>query len=306
MFDYKGETCPYCEKVFHAGDDISVCPECGTPHHKECYAEEGRCANAPRHAEGFDWQTEHAAASAKNVAVICPHCGRAVPGGSKFCNFCGTSFEHDTPAAFADREETNQVSLIFGSRDEAENDSNKINGKEFDGIPVADWLKYIGRNAGRYLGFFNYQDRTGRKTSFTLSAALFPSIYFLYRKMWWWAAAAAAFSFAFYLPTIALYLNSAGFNLGFDPNFLQTAETYLSYVSLGVSLLWGMFAMYFYRHSAARRIRRIKSHSDSEQAYQLRLARVSGPSLLAAIMPFAFLLFGMMILNLLGLNILSI
>ena len=35
--------CPVCEKKFENGDDIVVCPECGTPHHRECYDSLGRC-----------------------------------------------------------------------------------------------------------------------------------------------------------------------------------------------------------------------------------------------------------------------
>lgn len=29
--------CPVCDKQFKKGDDIVVCPECGAPHHRECY-----------------------------------------------------------------------------------------------------------------------------------------------------------------------------------------------------------------------------------------------------------------------------
>ena len=29
--------CPVCDKQFKKGDDVVVCPECGAPHHRECY-----------------------------------------------------------------------------------------------------------------------------------------------------------------------------------------------------------------------------------------------------------------------------
>lgn len=35
--DYRGQHCPICGKEFCDGDDIVVCPECGTPYHRECY-----------------------------------------------------------------------------------------------------------------------------------------------------------------------------------------------------------------------------------------------------------------------------
>ena len=41
--DYIGEICPVCGKSFTADDDIVVCPDCGTPHHRECYKTENKC-----------------------------------------------------------------------------------------------------------------------------------------------------------------------------------------------------------------------------------------------------------------------
>jgi TM2 domain-containing membrane protein YozV len=44
--------CPYCRTPFEAEDEIKVCDACATPHHADCYAENGGCtvfgcANAP-------------------------------------------------------------------------------------------------------------------------------------------------------------------------------------------------------------------------------------------------------------------
>ena len=41
---YTGVHCPVCDKKFTDEDDIVVCPVCGTPHHRACYQQEGRCA----------------------------------------------------------------------------------------------------------------------------------------------------------------------------------------------------------------------------------------------------------------------
>ena len=35
-------TCPVCQKRFVLGDDVVVCPECGAPHHRECFEQNGR------------------------------------------------------------------------------------------------------------------------------------------------------------------------------------------------------------------------------------------------------------------------
>lgn len=35
--------CPYCRTPVEAGDATTTCEGCGTPHHSECYAENGGC-----------------------------------------------------------------------------------------------------------------------------------------------------------------------------------------------------------------------------------------------------------------------
>ncbi len=51
--NYKGVECPVCKKRFDEKDDIVVCPDCGTPHHRECYFSLSHCANEDRHSDGF-------------------------------------------------------------------------------------------------------------------------------------------------------------------------------------------------------------------------------------------------------------
>ena len=55
MNDYVGCVCSVCNKPFAAGDDIVVCPECGTP-----------------------------------TEAKCPNCGAKLPANSKFCPECGS------------------------------------------------------------------------------------------------------------------------------------------------------------------------------------------------------------------------
>ncbi len=56
-FRFLNEKCPVCNKTFQSNDDIVVCPECGTPHHRECYKENTKCANHKKHNESFRWES---------------------------------------------------------------------------------------------------------------------------------------------------------------------------------------------------------------------------------------------------------
>ena len=48
--------CPVCEKRFINGDDVVVCPECGAPHHRECFEQLGHCFYEDRHSPGFSFE----------------------------------------------------------------------------------------------------------------------------------------------------------------------------------------------------------------------------------------------------------
>ncbi len=52
--DYINKFCPACSNNFTEDDDIVVCPECGTPHHRECYLKEGKCFNFKSHGKQDD------------------------------------------------------------------------------------------------------------------------------------------------------------------------------------------------------------------------------------------------------------
>ncbi|MGN1195963.1 MAG: RING finger protein, partial [Acutalibacteraceae bacterium] len=57
---YENLICPGCGEVFKEGDDVVVCPECGTPQHRQCYEKNGGCVNAALHEQGFVWKDERA------------------------------------------------------------------------------------------------------------------------------------------------------------------------------------------------------------------------------------------------------
>ncbi|MBP3559631.1 MAG: DUF2628 domain-containing protein [Clostridia bacterium] len=47
--DFNKYSCPLCGQAFNDTDDVVVCPDCGTPHHRECWFNNGKCANSERH-----------------------------------------------------------------------------------------------------------------------------------------------------------------------------------------------------------------------------------------------------------------
>ena len=92
MIDYTGTKCPVCGQPFLKGDDIVVCPECGTPYHRACYQKAGSCIFSEKHGTGEVWQAPHVEAPNPDQEAadnICPHCGNHNPHSSLFCSQCG-------------------------------------------------------------------------------------------------------------------------------------------------------------------------------------------------------------------------
>ncbi len=97
MPSYISELCQVCDKQFVDGDDIVVCPECGTPHHRECYAKNGACVNESLHSEGYVWtRSVNDVQSADDTApvVICGVCGAKNSWNDMSCTSCKTPLEY--------------------------------------------------------------------------------------------------------------------------------------------------------------------------------------------------------------------
>ncbi len=305
MFDYTGNNCPYCQKRFTQGDDIAVCPDCGTPHHRACYLEHGACANATKHAQGYDWQAAHVEAkSATPAQTVCPSCGHVVSADSTFCNYCGNQLaQHQqqrlahTPDAPGERPPFAPFMMQQDDEIASPQDylARMVKSKEFDGIPITDWLKYIGNRSAYYLTFFQLQDDTGRKTFFTASAMLFPVLYFLYRKLWVPAMLAFFASLVFGIPSILLGFSELGFITGLNTAFWMSIQNITYVMGLAVNFMWGLYAVRLYRKTSAKRIHSLKVKSATEQEYQGMLERVSGPSMLAVLVPFCIVAILMML-----------
>jgi hypothetical protein len=55
MTDFTGALCPVCKKDFSKERPV-VCPDCGAPYHRACYAEEGECVFTKKHSSEFAWE----------------------------------------------------------------------------------------------------------------------------------------------------------------------------------------------------------------------------------------------------------
>lgn len=199
---FNGMQCVSCKNTFTENDDVVVCPTCGSPHHRDCWLNEGKCANSALHEEGFVWkmpeensekpeekkeapeitETEFRFKNGEK-AILCPYCSTVNYGNDAFCMKCRRPFVQTDSFAPNNGEpeqyQMNNDTLFFyqslgGLRPET----------EIDGIPVLEYADYIGeKKSGRYIRKFATMDRYSRKASFSICAFLFGPIWYFYRKL---------------------------------------------------------------------------------------------------------------------------
>lgn len=199
---YTGETCPVCHAVFTEDDDIVVCPECGTPHHRNCYLENQDCANAARHATDFVWSPAAAETAQTNSAdaqtptdaspfvppaqpdghriVFCPQCGAQNAAEEPVCTECGARLYNMQNQPFSPPVQLPDMS----ARPFYANGTIISPTDTLDGNTVGDTAEYVRLGVDRYIPKFYRLEKTGKKLSWNWAAFLFSPFWFFYRKLY--------------------------------------------------------------------------------------------------------------------------
>ena len=151
---YDNAVCPVCHNPFEEGDDVVFCPECGTPHHRECYSLAGHCANEGLHKSGYSFYEDNK----KNNPA--PETETAPP-----------EKEQPLPAAFPP--------LLQAEIPKSEDFKNEKIGEH----SVGDISAAVRTNFIRFVSVFKRLEE-GRKTSWNWCAFFFGAFYFFFRKMY--------------------------------------------------------------------------------------------------------------------------
>ena len=215
--DYIGYKCPVCDKYFHVGDDVVVCPECGTPHHRECYHSIGRCANEDKHKDGYDYQQDVMNDSTDNNAdtIECKKCGFKNDSDAFFCNKCGNAlFEvKNEPQNQNPQNQQNPQGQPFPSSPFGSNPNVIMfdplagvnpNTDMGDSVTAGEVAKFVKQNTPYFILVFNNIKKFAR-SRFNFSAMIFGGGYLLYRKMYKLGTIITAIQTA--LTILYLYLN---------------------------------------------------------------------------------------------------
>ncbi len=187
--DFNGIKCPVCDVEFKDGDDIVVCPECGTPHHRACYEQENHCFYEDQHSEGFEYGSH---SEAKSDVMLCPRCGSENPKDSFYCSKCGCPLNFT--AQQNTYQNTGQTASPFGFQS-AFDPMGGVNPEEDmgDGVTAGELSKFVGTSTPYFMRVFS-RIKVFARSKFSLAGFLLGGWYLLYRKMYKLGAALTSVS----------------------------------------------------------------------------------------------------------------
>ena len=161
--NYLNYKCPVCNNQFKEDDDVVVCPDCGTPHHRECYIENGKCINRDKHGTKEPIQVEFVEVEEKEIS-------------EEITDFSNTETNENK------KESAEQV--VQEILEEINNNKDySLNGKHISFYEAA-----IGKNQKFYIPHFMVMDKTKKAVSWNVAAFFVPLAWSLYRKMYKFAA----------------------------------------------------------------------------------------------------------------------
>lgn len=297
MGKYDGCKCLSCGLEFTGFDDIVVCPECGTPYHRDCYEKEGKCINTELHESGASWSREGPAAAEQETSgepVRCFRCGLENPPEGLFCKRCGmplrSSFRNEPRPFNEGQSEQNagQSSGAAGFNPYANPNAMRFDqDSDIDGVKLGDLARFVGKNQFSYLASFIRFGKFGSKISLNFSALLFPQYYFFYRKMTLIGIIYMVLTLALSIPTIML-LSAAGYlpSISFvtesyiKSNAFFTLRNISSTLLMVMQCLSAIFANYWYYKTARRNIQQARSQDGAdEEVVKDTIAKKGGVSL---------------------------
>ena len=274
MFNFENQVCDVCGKPFDKGSDVVVCPECGTPHHRDCWNNLGHCVNRDKHESGYEWKP--VVHEPNPDEIKCPNCGSIMPKDTKFCENCGHAMKQSSEP------EMTVVKAPYGmDDDEVRARVERELAGNIDGIPYKDIAIYMGPNAQYYVYKFKRMDDNPNYHPFNWTAFFFTPIWYLFRKMWKLALMAAVVNFCLNIPSLIVMAVQMGQLSASSPLVFKGIETVITVtpiLAMAFNLVMGFAAVPLYRKTTVKHLKEMRDKAPDLDAYYRELVRQAGPS----------------------------
>ncbi|HIR02560.1 MAG: RING finger protein [Acutalibacteraceae bacterium] len=321
--DYTGYTCPVCHEKFKNGEDIVVCPDCGTPHHRVCYAQNGSCANAAKHGKDYTWgEPKTSSAQEEDTQMVaCARCGSKNNKQALFCSRCGMPLTEQSKQHPGQQPQGVPFGPGIPGMQNMFDPMAGVNPEEefADNVKAGDLAAYIKVNTPYYMSVFQKIKMFG-SGRFNLSAFFFSGGWLLYRKQY---VAGAIVTAIFALTTIfsSLYFNhfaqiyeslaqavnstspfaivQASFSLPADQLFMFLLSPVLNLLRFILMIVCGIVGNKLYYKHCIKKVREEKSASRSGASVAQALQQKGGVNtVLAMVLLFSYIIMNMLIVYL--------
>lgn len=193
MLYYEGLSCPVCGNLFKDGDDVVVCPQCGLPHHRACWAVEMHCHEEKSHGTENQWSRDKAQQETRNKAVtpeetpentqVCPRCYTKNPEFAEICTHCGNVLHPAEWSANRDDAQPREENYTpyrapYNSQENRYSPIDRVGE-----VSAAELAAVVGNNADYYLPRFR-EIADGKSGGWHWAGFLLGPIWLLYRKQY--------------------------------------------------------------------------------------------------------------------------
>lgn len=305
---YTGVTCSICGQQFQEQDDVVVCPDCGTPYHRSCYKEKGKCIMDDLHAQGAEWVDPRKAAAAAAAATVaaetiapCPRCGHPNHVDHLRCENCGYHLRSASKDSAFDRQYQQDLdNLNQNYADRQQNPDGSPLSEAFGRIDinsniqrvsVRDIIAFTQKNASYFVRLFKLMSMEVSASVFNWSALFFGPFYYLYRKMYRKGSLLLLIELATFLPSFAVayhlmpqvisnpsLLQSFSFNTS-GMEWLITLANIVSYIPWIIHIYCGFTANKSYFKYSMERLKQISDRfSGNRPELEKQILRQGGVS----------------------------
>lgn len=280
MNNFEGMKCPVCGEELSAQNDIVVCPDCGTPHHRECWKRIGHCAHEELHRSSVPTEsseaptesaeTEAPAPSSENEAApkICPICHTENDATASFCNSCGAPLRTGYTSA-----PMPTFQMLFDPLGGVNPD------EEIDGVSAGELAHVVGSNSAYYIPRFQAISKKRKTFSLNFTALLFDIPWLFSRKMILPAIGVLIMELALAAPTIwaVIHTNMAGVVLTFSDTF-WTMYDICSVLQVVLRFAVGLFGNRLYKNHCVALAQDLKHRHPEKEEFQAMAHKKGGIS----------------------------
>lgn len=277
----EGLTCPVCHAYLFEDDDVVFCPECGAPHHRECYQNLGHCALEELHGTDRQYDREEQikneetsqqekanepfTASGNEETVCCSMCRERYDFTLDACPKC------NTPNLEKFGEDFSGFDFLGGIP--ADYDIG-------EGVIADEAKRFVASNTPRYVRKFSFLNKSHR-ISWNWVAFLFPNVWALSRKMFPLGAVsttlmivASLLTIPFYMATYnalpietANYANSMQYIYDMLPSLSRGAIIAAAIgliINLALRFIFAVYGDYIYKGYVIKTVKDIKKNSEDK------------------------------------------